>query len=92
MVAVLQKVLSWLLQNVVKEGALRIDVRANTGLHIPKAYPTYLNAAEYMTLYNEACLNDGKKIQYDASTIYNTAVGANPYPLSWYEFLYWWIF
>ena len=52
-----------------KEGALRIDVRANTGLHIPKAYPTYLNAAEYMTLYNEACLNDGKKIQYDASTI-----------------------
>ncbi len=44
-----------------KEGALRIDVRANTGLHIPKAYPTYLNAAEYMTLYNEACLNDGKK-------------------------------
>ena len=40
-----------------KEGALRIDVRANTGLHIPKAYPTYLNAAEYMTLYNEACLN-----------------------------------
>ncbi|WP_288214819.1 SusC/RagA family TonB-linked outer membrane protein [uncultured Bacteroides sp.] len=62
-----------------REGALRIDVRANTGLYIPKTYPTYLNAAEYMTLYNEACLNDGKKAQYDASTIYNTAAGTNPY-------------
>ena len=58
---------------------LTIDVRANTGMYVPKSYPTYLNAAEYMTLYNEACRNDGLAERYDASTIYNTAAGTNPY-------------
>lgn len=37
---------------------LSIDVRANTGMFTPKSYPTYLNAADYMTLYNEALMND----------------------------------
>lgn len=62
-----------------KDQPLSIDVRANTGLYVPKSYPTYLNAAEYMTLYNEACVNDGIAQRYDASTIYNTAAGTNPY-------------
>lgn len=62
-----------------EEKPLTIDVRANTGLYIPKSYPTYLNAAEYMTLYNEASRNDGIAERYDATTIYNTAVGMNPY-------------
>ena len=58
---------------------LTIDVRANTGLYVPKAYPSYLNAAEYMTMYNEACRNDGIAERYDDVTIYNTASGNNPY-------------
>ena len=59
---------------------LRVDVRANTGLYVAKRYPKYLGAAEYMTLYNEAYANDGYTTPYyDASTIYNTAAGTNPY-------------
>lgn len=38
---------------------LSIDVRANSGLYVPKGYPKYLNAGDYMTLYNEALQNDG---------------------------------
>ncbi|MDE6109961.1 MAG: SusC/RagA family TonB-linked outer membrane protein, partial [Muribaculaceae bacterium] len=32
-----------------------------------------------MRLYNEACVNDGRSPLYDQSTIYNTAMGTNPY-------------
>jgi TonB-linked SusC/RagA family outer membrane protein len=38
---------------------LTIDVRANTGLFVPKAYPGYVTAPNYKTLYNEALKNDG---------------------------------
>lgn len=58
---------------------LSIDLRANAGLYVPKSYPNYLNAADYMTLYNEACLNDGISEKYDQATIYNTAAATNPY-------------
>lgn len=58
---------------------LTVDIRANTGIYIPKRYPLYLNAAEYMSLYNEACLNDGITQRYEQATIYNTATGTNPY-------------
>lgn len=58
---------------------LSIDVRANTGILVPKRYPTYLNAAEYMTLYNEASRNDGVTERYAPEAIYNTAIGSNPY-------------
>ncbi|MDR2145763.1 MAG: SusC/RagA family TonB-linked outer membrane protein [Tannerella sp.] len=58
---------------------LSIDLRANTGLYVPKRYPVYLNAAEYMALYNEASRNDGITERYDQSSIYNTAAGTNPY-------------
>lgn len=58
---------------------LSIDVRANTGILTPKRYPTYLNAAEYMTLYNEASRNDGIAERYTPETIYHTAMGTNPY-------------
>ncbi len=37
---------------------LSIDVRANSSLYVPKGYPQYLNAGDYMTLYNEALQND----------------------------------
>lgn len=62
-----------------KEEPMRIDVRANAGINVPKSYPKYLDADCYMTLYNEACRNDGIAERYDASTIYNTAAGTNPY-------------
>lgn len=62
-----------------KEEPMKIDVRANAGINIPKSYPKYLDADCYMTLYNEACRNDGIAERYDASTIYNTAMGTNPY-------------
>lgn len=60
---------------------LRIDANINTGLHVAKEFPEYLGSAEYMTLYNEACLNDqlttGAK--YTQQDIYNHASGINPY-------------
>jgi len=58
---------------------LTIDVRANTSLYMPKRYPSYLNASDYMTLYNEASRNDGLPNKYTQSTIDNTAAGTNPY-------------
>lgn len=57
---------------------MTIDMRVNTGFFVPKSYPQYLNAAEYMTLYNEACVNDGLKPKYSDNVIYNTAAGTNP--------------
>lgn len=65
-----------------KRGAIqpmKIDFRANEGMYVPKAYPKYLDADCYMTLYNEASLNDGIAPKYDAATIYNTSLGTNPY-------------
>lgn len=58
---------------------LEVNVRVNTGILVPKRYPSYLNAAEYMSLYNEASRNDGLAERYSAETIYNTSVGSNPY-------------
>ena len=58
---------------------MTVDFRATTGINVPKSYDQYLDAASYMTLYNEACRNDGISERYDAATIYNTAAGTNPY-------------
>ena len=41
-----------------KIDGLQITANANTGWHFAKEFPEYLGSAEYMTLYNEACLND----------------------------------
>jgi TonB-linked SusC/RagA family outer membrane protein len=57
----------------------RIDVRANAGMNSPKAYPSYLGSAEYMTMYNEARKNDGLTELYSPETIYNYASGKDPY-------------
>jgi TonB-dependent SusC/RagA subfamily outer membrane receptor len=62
-----------------KISPIRIDVRANSGLYVPKYYPKYLGAADYMTLYNEASKNDGIAEKYTREQIYNTSVGVNPY-------------
>ncbi len=58
---------------------LSVNVRANTGWNVAKAFPKYLGSAEYMTLYNEARANDGLDPLYTPEQIYNTATGLNPY-------------
>lgn len=62
-----------------KISPLTIDVRANTGWNVAKAYPEYLGSAEYMTLYNEALKNDGLDPKYSADEIYYSSTGQNPY-------------
>ena len=62
-----------------KVDGLQIVANANTGFHVAKEFPEYLGSAEYMTLYNEACLNDGQKPNYTQMDIYNHASGLNPY-------------
>lgn len=60
---------------------LNVSVRANTGFHVAKAFPEYLGSAEYMTLYNEALLNDAPTAtpRYTPEQIYNHGSGLNPY-------------
>lgn len=70
------------MQITTKRGTIgdsRISIRANTGMHTPKAFPGYLGSAEYMTLYNEARVNDGLDPSFTSEDIYNHASGENPY-------------
>lgn len=62
-------------------GDQKIDIRVNAGLFVPKRYPKYLGSAEYMTLYNEASLNDGlsRNPNYTDEEIFNSASGNNPF-------------
>ena len=62
-----------------KVDGLQITANANTGWHFAKEFPEYLGSAEYMTLYNEARLNDQLDAKYSKQDIYNHALGANPY-------------
>lgn len=62
-----------------REGDTRINIRLNSGMYTPKSYPKYLGSAEYMTLYNEARINDGLTPSYSAEDIYHHASGTNPY-------------
>ena len=60
------------------QGPLKVNIRANTGFHVAKSYPEYLGSGEYMTLYNEACVNDGLLPAYSQEDIYNYSSGRNP--------------
>lgn len=60
-------------------GKSTISVRANTAMLTPKAFPEYLGSAEYMTLYNEARINDGSDILHSLEKIYNHSTGENLY-------------
>ena len=62
-----------------KVDGLQIVANANTGWHVAKEFPEYLGSAEYMTLYNEARINDGLGVKYFPMDIYNHASGLNPY-------------
>jgi len=55
------------------------SVRVNSGISVPKSYPSYLNAADYMSWYNQASLNDGLPAPYADSTIRHFAAHSNPY-------------
>lgn len=62
----------------------RFDVRLNTGIMAPKRYAEYLGSAEYLSLYNEALVNDKISIvnngAYTSDTdLANYASGTNPY-------------
>ena len=46
---------------------------------MPKAYPSYLNSADYMTYYNLACENDGLDAAYSEEDIANYASHNNTY-------------
>lgn len=57
----------------------RINIRYEGSLGTPIAYPHYLKAPDYMTLYNEALKNDGITIpKYTNDQIENARSGINP--------------
>ncbi len=56
-----------------------IHVRGNAGVSLAKSLPKYLGSAEYMTLYNEARVNDGLSELYTDEEIYHHSTGENPY-------------
>ncbi len=58
---------------------LEVKIRINSGLHIPKAYPKYLNSPEYMELYNEARANDNETELYSQDQIDSSREGSNIY-------------
>lgn len=64
-----------------KVDGLQVSVRGDITLSTPKRYQKYLGAAEYMTLYNEAFLNDNPNAAapFSDEAIYNYASGINPY-------------
>ena len=62
-----------------KPGLRQINVRANSGINVPKSYPDYLGSAEYMRYYNQALQNDGLPALYADSTIERYAAHTNPY-------------
>lgn len=56
-----------------------ITVRSDYGMALPKSFPDYLNAADYMNLYNEARANDGLDPLYTQNVINETIARTNLY-------------
>lgn len=54
-----------------------LNIRIEGGIMNPINYPEFLNAADYMSLYNEALTNDGKLPVYDSMEIANTRNHSN---------------
>lgn len=69
------------------------NVNVRSGLRTPVALPNYLSSAAYMTLFNEAFINDGgaaNLLPFPSDLITNTRTGLNPvrYPdLDLYSFV-----
>ncbi|MDP4274372.1 MAG: SusC/RagA family TonB-linked outer membrane protein [Bacteroidota bacterium] len=53
----------------------QVNVSGYYGISVPKELPKYLSSADYMTLYNEARLNDGLTALYDLTSISNYSNG-----------------
>jgi TonB-linked SusC/RagA family outer membrane protein len=62
-----------------KAGSHGSTVRVNSGVFVPKSYPSYLGAAEYMSYYNQASVNDGLPPLYADSTIRQYAAHSDRY-------------
>lgn len=62
-----------------RPGTAQINVRLNTGIHVPKSYPAFLGSADYMRYYNQALQNDGLPALYPDSIIASHAAHTNPY-------------
>ena len=62
-----------------KIGTRQTSVRVNSGINVPKSYPSYLGSADYMKYYNLACDNDGLPHLYADSVISKYASHSNPY-------------
>jgi len=56
----------------------KMRVTAENGYSTPYSYPNFLNAADYMTYFNQARLNDGLSAIYSDQEIDNTRSGLNP--------------
>jgi TonB-linked SusC/RagA family outer membrane protein len=54
------------------------NVRIESGIRTPKVYPSYLDAAGYMTMYNLARENDGELPRYTDGQIDSTRLGIDP--------------
>ncbi len=63
-----------------------VTISADYGLDFHKALPSYLSSSEYMTLYNEACINDGLAPKYSQESIEQYASGMNPYKYPDFDF------
>ncbi len=53
----------------------QLNVRMESGLNTPVAYPKFLNAADYMTMHNLASANDGITPRYSLGAIDSTRMG-----------------
>lgn len=62
-----------------KTDGLKVSVDGTATTYVPKRYPKYLGAAQYMTLYNEALENDGLSPAYSQEDIYHYANHDDPY-------------
>jgi TonB-linked SusC/RagA family outer membrane protein len=54
-----------------------LSLRAETGVSMEKALPEFLGAADYMTAYNQALINDGSVAKYSANDI--SSAGSSPF-------------
>jgi TonB-linked SusC/RagA family outer membrane protein len=55
-----------------------MNLSVETGMADPVSYPKFLNAADYMTYYNQALANDGLPEKYSDEAISATRSGSDP--------------
>ncbi len=62
-----------------RNGVRKLNFMVERGISTPRALPSYLGAADYMRLYNEARANDGLAPSFSDAVIADHQSGANPY-------------